>query len=179
MTPIRTARATLAFACVALASTACYDEPNISDIPRISFQDVSVENQLQSNGQYARQDSLFLTIRFQDGDGDLGTDDPQNGEFGFLFESVERKVGEDFENVDITGSVPLGGRLPVGLGLGNEGSPVEGQLTYSFALRVGLTGTSEDLFDVGDSVRFSVFVKDRADNYSNTVTTSVVRLGPE
>lgn len=57
-------------------AAACYVEPNYSDTPEISVVGTPVKYTLEAGTGVgaARRDSVILTIRFQDGTGDLGED---------------------------------------------------------------------------------------------------------
>ncbi len=50
--------------------TSCLSEPSYSTTPSISFNSISRQRYTTANG--AIVDSVFITINFQDGDGDLG-----------------------------------------------------------------------------------------------------------
>lgn len=68
---------------VLFIATACYRAPDFPEVPEISFNDIKFYDT-------PSQDSLVLTINFQDGDGDLGlrgheNDQPFNPYF-FIFE---------------------------------------------------------------------------------------------
>jgi hypothetical protein len=78
-----------AFICLLLGASACYQAPEFPTEPEISFDDIKFYDT-------QAQDSLVLTVNFQDGDGDLGlsgseVDQPYNpfffvedGQGGFL-----------------------------------------------------------------------------------------------
>lgn len=78
-----------AFICILLGASACYQAPEFPEEPEISFNDIKFYDT-------QNQDSLVLTINFQDGNGDLGLrgnefDQPYNpfffvedGQGGFL-----------------------------------------------------------------------------------------------
>src|SRR5688572_16452720 len=69
----------------ALALGSCFDPPEFPNVPQIEFADIQFKEGNATN----RTDSLIVTLRFKDGDGDLGIDasDP-------LY-----NTGPDFNNV--------------------------------------------------------------------------------
>jgi hypothetical protein len=60
----------LAVLFTALALGSCFDPPEFPNVPEIEFADIRFVEGNATN----RTDSLILTLRFKDGDGDLGID---------------------------------------------------------------------------------------------------------
>ncbi len=162
----------------------CITEPNYSDVPNIEF--VSVVNRSLPQEFI---DSVYITIRIEDGDGDLGLSKDQvdppfsptvpdaNGNpvpnrfVHNYFLDVERKVNGEFRPVTFLDGANFNGRYPV---LRNSRGAIEVNLTYGFEVFVGVAGSP---FRRGDEVRFQVQIADRALNLSNIITTETIVIG--
>lgn len=59
---------------VAVGFTSCLSAPSYSNTPEISFQSITRQRYTVNGGLV---DSIFITINFQDGDGDLGLTTPE------------------------------------------------------------------------------------------------------
>lgn len=73
------------FAVLVLGVSACFEQPEFPDAPRISFNRIA----FKEVGTSSNPDSLLVKINFQDGDGDLGlstnnTNDPFHGSNYFM-----------------------------------------------------------------------------------------------
>jgi hypothetical protein len=160
--------------------TGCLAKPNYPIIPVIEH--VSTQNFKTSN---ARIDSLAITIKFKDGDGDLGlsatdTFPPYqrllaNGEsnpdyYNFIVK-IERKTGGKFAELPL--DFPLSGRYP-SLNPENKNSALEGTLTYYFNVPFGGSISPVKQFD---TLRFVVSIKDKALHKSNEITGNEVIMG--
>ena len=80
-------RSLFLFTLVGLLFTSCYDDPDFSNIPRLT--DIDVYTKTIS----AIRDSLVVRVGFEDGDGDLGITGNENEEF-FLVSNP--RTGEPF-----------------------------------------------------------------------------------
>lgn len=122
------------------------DEPEYSNTPEIEFVSISPS----SIQEY--KEEVAITIKYRDGDGDLGENDP------------------DVKNLYVTdqrNGVKYSYRVPE---LSPSGSviTIEGNLEIDMnSLSIVGTGTSE-------SATFDVYIVDRAGNQSNVITTSAV-----
>ncbi len=166
-----------------LLFASCVPEPNYPNEPSISF--VSIENKSFPD-QFI--DSVYIVIRIEDGDGDLGlskeqVDPPysptiiENGvevpnKFAFnYFIEVKKKVNDAFEEVPFLDGATFDGRYPV---LQDGTGALEVNLIYGFELFVGVAGSP---IENGDEVAFDVQIADRALNLSNQITTESVIIG--
>lgn len=138
--------------------------PDFPDTPRISFQSVRKFRVKDRLGNAT--DSVSIALKFQDGDGDLGltieevTENPTNYNY---FVQAFRKVKGEYTEVVFTPT--LSGQFPV-LNEGKKG-PIEGTLYYGTLFPI--------LFSpANDTLRFNVYILDRAGNQSNIVTTEDV-----
>jgi hypothetical protein len=136
------------FALVSLALVSCKEEEEISPIPEIEFVSVTP----QSVHEYT--DSLVFTISYRDGDGDLGENDPD---------------AENFFLADSRNNVIYKFRIPQ-LAPDNANIIIDGNLNVTLANTAIIDGSTSQTFT------YSIYVKDRAGNQSNTVTTSSVTV---
>lgn len=125
-------------------------EETVSDIPAIEFISVSP----QSVTQYV--DSLTFVIGYEDGNGDLGSNDPDTRNL-FLTDS-RNNVTYEFRVKQLS---------PTGSTISIKG-------TLSVVLEnVGLINGSST-----EAAVYSIYVVDEAGNRSNTVESSVVDINP-
>ena len=179
----------------ALVLSSCLKAPDYAVVPAIAFDSIT----LNSYGRppQARNDSVRVTISFQDGDGDLGiggsrfgvADDDrppfaeQNADgspnrynknfFADIY--LKNRTTGLFEKLPGS-ALPSGNfyeRFPRLTSAETKAAPLKGTLSriYGFSL-----GTSP--FVPGDEVRFDITIADRALHESNTVTTSSFVIPP-
>ncbi len=133
---------------VSLAVVSCKKTEEIGPIPEIEFISVTPGNVQE----YA--DSLVFTIKYRDGDGDLG----------------ENTSGaENFFLADSRNNVIYKFRIPQ-LAPDNSSIIIEGNLNVTLANTAIIDGSNSQTFT------YSIYVKDRAGNQSNTVVTSPVTV---
>lgn len=123
-------------------------EEEIGPIPSIEFVSVTPQN------VHEYTDSLVFTISYRDGDGDLGENSPG---------------AENFFLADSRNNVIYKFRIPQ-LGPDNSIIAIEGNLNVVLANTAIIDGSASQTFT------YSIYVKDRAGNQSNTVTTSSVTV---
>ncbi|GHA57312.1 hypothetical protein [Pontibacter akesuensis] len=161
-----------------LVLAGCRKEPNYSDIPQITFDRVEQYTYSQNK---VLIDTLFIVIDFQDGDGNLGLSrgsggsqtgpdfqdpfNPGSPYFDNYFANLQVKRGNTYESTPFTFS----GRFPR---LSNDEAPetLEGEIRFTID-----SFTTID-YPAGDTVRFEVYIYDRALNKSNVVYTDDVVL---
>lgn len=153
--------------------------PNYADTPRIDFKEIK---KFRTTSFSNMVDSLSIALRFQDGDGDLGIPDEERGKSPYLntdsipdgkggkitkyynyYVKTFRKINGVFTPIDY--SPNLTGIYP-DLNSGKKG-PIEGTLYYGPIFPLGFS-------PVNDTLRFEIFILDRAFHISNTVETSEV-----
>jgi len=132
--------------CVALFS--CKKAEEIGPIPEIEFVSVTPQNV----NEYT--DSLMFTISYRDGDGDLGENTTD---------------AENFFLTDSRNNVIYKFRIPQ-LAPDNSSIIIEGNLNITLANTAIIDGSSSQTFT------YSIYVKDRAGNQSNTVVTSPITV---
>jgi hypothetical protein len=125
-------------------------EEAVSDIPAIEFISVSP----QSATQYS--DSLTFVIGYEDGDGDLGSNDPDTRNL-FLTDS-RNNVTYEFRVKQLS---PTGSTISI-----------KGNLSVVLD-NVGLINGSTT-----ETTVYSIYVVDEAGNRSNTVKSDVVTINP-
>jgi len=148
----------------------CYKEVSFDVKPVIEFRDLRKEIRIdQFSG--TKKDSVILTIKFQDGDGDLGLNEKEKAvaqeknEYNYIIRLFRQKKGGFQEFVP---DVPYSGFFPRLKSDGKTG-PIEGSLDYSVDFPHPFT-------PVKDSLKFQITVRDRAGNISNTVESRVIIL---
>lgn len=170
-----------------LGVVACRKEPNYDKVPHIEYE--GYEQQTLTDDFGNRYDSLTFSIRFQDGDGDLGlssdTDHPDMGPpyqflspdgtrnpnyYNFYIDTFLKRDGT-FEPFPFpTSGFTYSGRF-MRLSQDNRLEPLEGILRYSlpawYPSQISVPGTV---------VKFRIYIKDRALNNSNVVETDEIAL---
>lgn len=157
--------------CIAITAliglSGCMKKESFSNIPAIDYQ--SYFN-IFDTGQYAVRG--ILTITYQDGDGDIGlyesdTVSPYQKSgpyyYNFVLTYFEKQKGT-FRQVDL--GIPFSARIPP-LSPDNPNQPIKGTITDTLILNP---------HPVYDTIRFEVFIYDRALNKSNVVTTPEIIL---
>jgi|GEM_PF-242500 len=190
-------RLPLAFGGLALLAgglSSCLKAPEYPVTPSISFNSIRVSRYTPANRGEQPQDTIAITINYQDGDGDLGLNDDEikanpkkyTGVFAsnyFIEPFVLNRTTRQYQPLTTYG-VPAGAN-PYTAGTYNgvfshptsvtdsKAAPIKGTLTYTL-IPLGLG----DVFSPRDSVRFEVHIVDRALNLSNTITTKSVYIAP-
>jgi hypothetical protein len=194
---MRTLLSALAFSFLMVS---CLTKPNFPFEPSISFSNIIQKTIKDENGIIV--DSLILEINFKDGNGDIGlTSSDTTGNFAPFKPDGSRNpfyynyyctlfrrnkfTGEyqrfpmpKIPNTDI--ETNLHGRVPPLLENARP-SPIEGKLQYQTEIST-LYNTSTvpnpELINKNDSIRFEIFIYDRALNKSNVITTKSILVNP-
>lgn len=127
----------------------CSKKEEISNIPEIEFVSVTPATVTQF------KDSLVFRISYRDGDGDLGENN----------DSVKNVFLTDSRN-NVTYKYRLQELAPVASNIS-----IQGYVNLKLS-SVGLINENADQ----ETATYSIFIKDRAGNSSNTVTSSVVTI---
>ncbi len=162
------------FFLILTAFFSCQKPPEYDNVPHIEFKNVEKYSSLENN---VKKDSLVIVTRFEDGDGDLGLSEemaksePYNqGDNNInYFINIYIKKNGTFELLNLPFS--FNGRF---FPLAPDGrvGPIEGDLKYGgIVIRA-----NNPLVKPGDVLRFVVYIRDRALNTSNTITTSEVTV---
>lgn len=169
------------------ALSGCLSAPTYPIEPSIEFNNLTVVRNSPGRGEIPT-DTFKITIDFRDGDGDLGLTAEeiaappyrttnadgmvnQNRQFNYYLRVFHRiPPSSQFEEIfpgQEFGHFPL-----LNSGVDAKSSPLKGDLTFRRFFAFGSP------FNAGDEVRFTVSIKDRALNESNTVTSSIYTIPP-
>ncbi len=148
--------------------SSCVSKPEFSSRPNIEFDRITVDRVLDLLGNLT--DSITISIKFQDGDGDLGAFSGDTAD-NFFVNLFQFRNGRFIKFTTPDTDLDFNGVFP---DLNSEGTgPIEGTLIYSFpSIR---TETYRRLgIPNNDMWKFQVYIKDRAGNVSDTVFTDSV-----
>ena len=134
----------LIYICIALFCVGCGNDEPVSEIPHLEFVSVNPE-QVQ-----VFEDNLIFTIFYQDGDGDLGENNPD----------LHNLFLKDNRN-DIVYEYRI-----------EQLAPDDANITIQGELNIELSGTGITDGSQEQSTTFDIYVIDRAGNKSNTITSS-------
>ena len=165
---------------VGLSSTACYQDPNFSIVPSISFNSISSFTVADTfSGPTARRDSVVITIDFRDGDGDLGEpappdlgrNDPKYSSWGnYELKTFRRLPDGTFKEVILAANNKLFfPELLKNSKKNNRRSPIEGLLDYAVYFPYSKSATI-------NVVKFTIRVRDRALNVSNVIESDTISV---
>ena len=190
---MKSSRLLLSLSGLALLATGlsgCLEAPEYSTTPSISNNNVRVRRFNPVNPGEQRIDSIFITINYQDGDGDLGLSGTESNVPPYAYPSLfnnnyfveplvkDKQTGKFVTPIDPkTGALLLpgayNGRFDHITGLTDrQDAPIKGTLTRLIVLGYN------DLFTAGDVVRFDVSIADRAMHVSNVVRTDSIVIQP-
>ena len=154
----------------AVAFSGCYKEPEFPVEPSIEFDEISKQVRIdQFSG--ANKDSVVISIKFRDGDGDLGMNNEEiaiaqeNQDYNYIVRVFRKRRGQF---VEFNPFIPYSGFF-FRLKNDDKVGPIEGTLSYSIDFPHPFTPKR-------DSVQFLVSLKDRAGNVSNVVETETIVL---
>lgn len=162
---------------MALALSACFNEPNYSDTPEIEFEEIyPYPLQAGTGVGKARRDSVVITVNFKDGDGNLGNDTPvpsgdsaryaSNGGWGNYRLRTFRLINGKYEEIrlDVTNTL----FFPE-LTKGKPKGPIKGKLDFNTTFQYGTTFRMYP-------TKFRITVRDRSLNVSNEIETDTISL---
>lgn len=143
---------------------ACSNNPGFDNAPQIDFISFSKDTLVQGS---LFTDSIFLTIAFRDGDGDLGTDVTGTSQNIFIKDS---RTNEIFDRFKIP-SLPISG--------GQTG--IEGEITMKIYTTCCIfpDGTPPCLAPKEfptDELSLEIVMQDDSGKMSNTVQTTLITL---
>jgi hypothetical protein len=164
----------LLFLFLVTSLVACHKAPEYPNEPEISFNNIKVVPSYNTS-ILANVDSVYVTVNFKDGDGDLGneatsisTSTPKD----YFLKTFIAKNGV-FSELDLSsiGGFANEGYLPL-LSPTSAVGPIDGTITYSLSfIKPGGVIPGYPL-KKGDTLRFDIRIRDRAGNYSGWTTTS-------
>ena len=136
------------YLCAIVLLFSCEKEQVISDTPIIEFKSISPATVQEYS------DDIIITISYSDGDGDLGENNPD----------IHNLFLEDNRN-----GIVYQFRIPH-LAPDNNSIAVEGD----FNITINGSGITDE--SSSQQVNYSIYVKDRVGNKSNTITTSNITI---
>ena len=136
------------YLCVIVLLFSCEKEQEISDTPIIEFKSISPATVQEYS------DNIIITISYSDEDGDLGENNPD----------IHNLFVEDNRN-----GVVYQFRIPH-LAPDNNSIAIEGD----FNITINGSGITDE--STSQQVNYSIYVKDRAGNNSNTISTSNITI---
>lgn len=149
------------------AVSGCASKPDFSLRPDIDFDKIEVNRTSDLLGNTT--DSVTISVKFTDGDGDLGILDNSEDDNYFVNLFIRRNgrfVEFEFPNQELK----FGGKFN-DLSDGSAG-PIQGTLQYSF----NISPAAYQGMPKNDIWKFQVYLKDRAGNFSDTVFTDSITV---
>lgn len=192
MTILRTLCYVALLALLGTGAVSCINPPDYSDTPEIDFNNVYTQRFDRDRGVY---DSVAVTISFKDGDGDLGLNNPDtlapynqyngvgkqktsNKYYNNYFLSFQvRESDGSYSDLPLTG-LNFNSRYPrlTPEAQGDRKAPLKGDLTLGFNIFQGSIQSFRPDLPSPLSVRFKIYIVDRALHESNTVLTSPITI---
>lgn len=178
---IQMASAWTCFLLMTALLSGCITDPKFPKEPRISFESIRKIRKPAIVGQVggSARDSVIITIRFEDGDGDLGitkdqvlNEEPWKGgkEFNYEVESFVKR-GNTWEYYKEQGKkINQSGNFDPLVTPSSKPSPIEGTLDYSLIFYQNALNPSAP----NDTVKFTIFIRDRARHESNRIETDPI-----
>jgi len=179
---------TIAFCVVVvLTSVSCSSLPDLTESPKIKYKSLRF-----AKGLNTVFDTMYITLDFEDGNGDLGLSSNETTG-NFRLRNSDSTINENHYNIMIRPFIKakgapnftekilcaappcpnnFNGRYPRLLFDGTE-KPLQGEIVYNFVS----SNFGYDNLGITDSViRYEVFIRDRMLNSSNTITTDTVLI---
>jgi len=155
---------------VLIAAVSCLKIEQLPDKPSISFTSFAVFDTIDPLGNVCK--GGLLKFYFEDGDGDLGFDEPVSGQTDTsnLFLKLFRETGGNMVEITDTTDLmrPSNYRIPYLETIG-QNQILRGIIAVTFVYT---------FYNPADSgiFRYDFNVKDRAEHYSNTSSTCIIPL---
>lgn len=171
-----------------LLMSSCLTEPNFSNVPEISHNNLRIITTQTPDalGNITLRDSVILSINFQDGDGDLGVTEKEFAGTtvtspslkGVKIYDLKLYVQKNGTFKESSPSIPLSGSgyIPFRFKTSTKSGPIEGVIDYSMTFNYKNFSYIPLLTGKKDTIRFDVWIKDRALNTSNVVQTPPIIL---
>lgn len=157
---------------ITLFICSCERPPDYDKTPKIEFKSVQKVVNI-GDISLAKQDSVTITLAFQDGDGDLGMSTENVGTEPYVdfykrnyHATLYKRVKGIYKEVFSLEGEPIeyGGVFPP---LVDQDGPIDGDLNY----HIIISHNNAQILEAFDTLRFEVFIIDRDLNQSNTVVT--------
>jgi hypothetical protein len=142
-----------------IAISACKKENKMSKIPQITLLSVA-PNTVKSGSS---EDSISISFKIQDGDADLGND-PMSGKYDiFMIHSSDTTMSFSEFLPEIPEQIK---------------DPAKGFEGVATVVIKAAFLVLDSLHQNGDTISFELYMKDRADNESNHITTPDIYIVP-
>jgi hypothetical protein len=155
----------LALIFLAVASGSCKKIEQLPDTPRIEFRSFTIFDTTDILGNIAKGGRL--KFYFEDGDGDLGLKAPSDIQLdttNLFFTLFRKENGVMVEAPDNDPLKPASYRIPYLEKLG-QNKILTGNISITFLYL---------FYSPADTIRYDFYIKDRAENVSNTESTSEI-----
>jgi hypothetical protein len=162
--------------------SSCLKEPEWSATPEIRFEKIEKITKVSNDGfgGKAKIDSVIMTIRCPDGDGDLGVTQAEivanpakYKDFRNFEVAVLHKKNGKFDPITFT--PPLGGLMNFNFNPDQKTGAIEGSISYSTQFVYAFyKGYSPRFTPNNDTLKFQIFIRDNAKNVSNTVESDPI-----
>ena len=159
--------------------SSCWNEPDFDDTPKIQYLGLSPFRRLPPSSRVGggERDSIVISLKFTDGDGDLGVNSPRNKADSAIYYSTFKEWG----NYEINVLRLLNNKFEV-LNL-----PENKVLVFPRLTKIGTKGAIEGTLDFRQvfyysrnakilPVKFQIKIRDRALRVSNVIETDTVRV---
>jgi hypothetical protein len=164
--------------------TSCLNEPSYPETPSIEFQNITLRRFPVANSNVPI-DSVYITVSFQDGDGDLGlnTAEAQSAPYGSKDRAAVNYINTAFIKNPNRGGQFDSARLIINYlpkrdlyslfdhlspTTDNRKSPLRGTLTRAYGFYLGSPYVPDQ------ELKFRISIYDRALNQSNEIETSSI-----
>lgn len=147
-----------------LLALSCTKPPDYPDEPVITFQSLSKDTLLQSD---LNSDSVFISFSYTDGDGDLGFSDRDTNQSVFLVDTRSGFIQDRFKLPQIPDQ---------GTANGIFGTVKMLVYTTCCTFPNGIPPCSAPSQFPTDTVRYEIYMVDRAGNQSNSIITPPITL---
>ena len=154
------------FFCVLCTLLSCIKPPDYSNIPVLEFR--SLSKNTMNQGVF-EEDSIELVLYFTDGDGDFGFEAQSNAKNVFI---KDNRTNETFREYKAP-FVPTQGST----------NGISGTIAIRIYSTCCIFPEASGIFPCTQTEDFpfndltlDIYIKDRAENQSNSVTTSVIKL---
>lgn len=149
---------------VSICIWSCVKSPGFSDVPEIEFIGFSEQSMVQNS---LNADSIFVRFSFTDGDGDIGFESDVFDQNIFI---IDNRTGDRYDAF----------KAPVipeqGASKGISGDVTLRLFTTCCLFPDNIPPCEAPPQYPTDTLTLDIFIKDRADNFSNRVTTTPIIL---
>lgn len=146
--------------------TSCINAPNFSDVPAIEF--ISFSNTLMNQAPL-NSDTTVVTLKFTDGDGDIGFGSNKTGENIFV---IDNRTGEFYDRFRVPAIPPQGANN----GVSGTINMVLLNTCCVFPPQDSIPACESPSQFPTNELTFTIYMEDRAGNKSNEIITPIINL---